>query len=887
MASVGYAVRKYVAILSPTVSVMLNWFDDAHISLRLCAGNDGRVLVTRSFTSQRDALCWLTSPVYKEAVATTANLTEELAPVANSPTAFIAVLSSSSRSCFPTSSAGLASVLALVQDPSNGACICGTFATEPIAWEWLDNNAGPALLEVVGGFIDAPEGAAGSGRPTQPVAGSPASPSMSGSVASSSPLGLRLTSPFGRPAPGVTSRAKESATTQVSEGGRLPRRFGALAAPLLPSKRAASPTTADPSSLASFAGLGDRLMQDEPPSSSVPHGNRGVDGSCCGLEKRRKLAATEPADVDVPLHEVSSGGDDTESLLSPPDLDEWVYSNDSTQDADGLELRALLRSSDRRYRRATTSSRDTASGSRGDGGRAADRGVGGQARSTSNPSPARGPTVLSSRAAGGRAAPSSVGRPTRSPTDRGQIGDLAAVGHWDAVCEQLFARIQSAFISGGPGAGKSTLLRRLHAFLRERYPLDGEVVVLAPTGTSAKTAGGVTFHSFFGFIRDYEPSGDAAGKARRLLSNRRYAPIKERLRRVRAILLDEVSMVSGNKMGVMHALLSQARSESARPCLWYAFGDFFQLGPVKGAAMAFTAPCWRTLFGDAYLDLPGAFRQRDPEFTRAVRDARVGVVSSAVERLVADSWLEGPAYEAMKTKVFHLMPRHKDVVAHNRACLHALTAGSEPQLYKAVDSVDVDPDRDTSLAMPILSAVPELSRKAALSDCVAPVAVPHCLNARVMIISNHKQPLGVCHGSVGFISSYQDDGTAVVRLENHILPPGMERGSYGLLDAGETWVEVACPPLKFSARIYSFPGALAVRNQVPFVLGWASTIHMSQSLSISRAVLDLSHCFEAGMVQTAISRVPTKKGLYIKSFCASRVYANPQVIKMYSEWRRL
>jgi len=428
----------------------------------------------------------------------------------------------------------------------------------------------------------------------------------------------------------------------------------------------------------------------------------------------------------------------------------------------------------------------------------------------------------------------------------------------------------------------------LNGFLRKRYTLEGEVVVLAPTGTSAKTADGVTYHSFFGFVRDYEPSGDPVAEAARLLSTRRYSPIKARLKTVRAVLLDEVSLVGANKLNVMHELLCQSRSDSARPCLWYAFGDFFQLGPVKGGGMAFTASCWSKLFGDAFLDLPGAFRQSDPGFVRAVRDARVGNASTAVRRLVDECWVDGAKYEAMKTDVFHLMPRHKDVLAHNRSCLKALTAGrQQPGVYEAVDSVTVDPDRDASLAQPSLDAVTHRSLMASLADCVAPAAVQHCLHARVMMTSNYRKLLGVCHGSVGIISSYQDDGTAVVRLENHVLPKGIQRGSFGLLDAGDTWMEVACPPIQFFARVYSCPGALAVRKQVPFVLGWASTIHMSQSLSISRAVLDLGECFEAGMVQTAISRVPTKEGLHIKSFSAGRLYANPLVLKRYAEWRRL
>jgi len=77
--------------------------------------------------------------------------------------------------------------------------------------------------------------------------------------------------------------------------------------------------------------------------------------------------------------------------------------------------------------------------------------------------------------------------------------------------------------------------------------------------------------------------------------------------------------------------------------------------------MAFTAPCWSTLFGNSFLELAGTFRQRDPSFIRAVRDARVGNCSEAVEQLVQNCWVEGSEYQK-KMDILHLMPRHKDFV---------------------------------------------------------------------------------------------------------------------------------------------------------------------------------------------------------------------------------
>ena len=78
-----------------------------------------------------------------------------------------------------------------------------------------------------------------------------------------------------------------------------------------------------------------------------------------------------------------------------------------------------------------------------------------------------------------------------------------------------------------------------------------------------------------------------------------------------------------------------------------------------------------------------------------------------------------------------------------------------------------------------------------------------------------------------------------------------------------------------------------MRTQVPFVLGWACTVHTSQSLTLSSAVLDLKNAFEAGMVHTALGRVSDKDRLFIKSFAPSRLFADHVALAKYREWERL
>lgn len=100
-------------------------------------------------------------------------------------------------------------------------------------------------------------------------------------------------------------------------------------------------------------------------------------------------------------------------------------------------------------------------------------------------------------------------------------------------------------------------------------------------------------------------------------------------------------------------------------------------------------------------------------------------------------------------------------------------------------------------------------------------------------------------------------------------------------------MEVACPAVPYEARILAHPGVVAVRRHVPFVLGWGITVHRSQSLSLSEAVLDISQAFGPGMVNAAISRVGDKKRMFVRSFAGSRLYANPVAVQFYREGDRL
>jgi hypothetical protein len=131
------------------------------------------------------------------------------------------------------------------------------------------------------------------------------------------------------------------------------------------------------------------------------------------------------------------------------------------------------------------------------------------------------------------------------------------------------------YLGGIGGTGKSQVIRALSSFFTAR----GEAhrfIILAPTGTAAALLNGSTYHSVLGIV-DSDSGERSEGTGIR--------KVRERLKGVEYIFIDEVSMVSCRNMYQISARLAKALNEPAEPFggmnMIFA-GDFAQLPPVGG-----------------------------------------------------------------------------------------------------------------------------------------------------------------------------------------------------------------------------------------------------------------------------------------------------------------
>ncbi|HUJ36441.1 MAG TPA: AAA family ATPase [Hyphomicrobium sp.] len=376
------------------------------------------------------------------------------------------------------------------------------------------------------------------------------------------------------------------------------------------------------------------------------------------------------------------------------------------------------------------------------------------------------------------------------------------------------------FVTGRAGTGKSTLLRAMREMITQ------EAVVLAPTGLAAVNVGGQTIHSFFGFPpRLIRPDDIRRSRNGRLM------------RRLKAIIIDEVSMVRSD---LMWAIDQSLRTNRGRPREAFGgvrlllFGDLHQLPPVvqggevaehleseHGGPFFFQVPSLMDGAGTSLIELERVFRQNDETLLgvlNRVRDGEATEDDLAIlnERTHAIRTLgEGDAYVI-------LTPTNAAAQRINMAYLEALPGNVTP--YEAGISGEFGDSAHPTDATLLLK-----------------------VGAKVILLRNDPDKRWV-NGSIARIA----------RLEK-----------------SRVWIEIdgkvhEIEPASWEARRYAFDQAAekieekvtGTFRQFPLRLAWALTIHKSQGLTLDRVYIDLGRgTFAHGQAYVALSRCRSLEGL--------------------------
>ncbi len=381
---------------------------------------------------------------------------------------------------------------------------------------------------------------------------------------------------------------------------------------------------------------------------------------------------------------------------------------------------------------------------------------------------------------------------------------------------------------GSAGSGKTYILNLLFEYLDEIQESYGKTAL---TGVSSFLLGATTLHSYAGI-------GLGEGSAEDLLQMvNRNKKARDRIQGVKVLVIDEVSMLKGSLADKVGEVITQIKTFGRNARKYFAevrmifVGDFLQLPPVfRGEAdqrLFFESEAYKEL-NPTVINLKELVRQKEGDaMAKMLNKLRFGDKSDL--HVLADR--VNAKFPNDGIKPINVFSKNCDVDLMNEAELKKIKG--EAKYFYAKDEGDSD------------------KIKIFNRDCPAKEMITLKVGANVMLLVNQDTENGFVNGSIGVVESFPDDNTVEVKFKHGTIPV-----------KSSTW-EIKEPYTDKSGN--TIQRAIAIRQQIPLRLAYASTIHKLQGTTVDRAILDLEGCFASGHVYTALSRVRNLESLSLKS----------------------
>lgn len=446
------------------------------------------------------------------------------------------------------------------------------------------------------------------------------------------------------------------------------------------------------------------------------------------------------------------------------------------------------------------------------------------------------------------------------------------------------------YVSGEGGTGKSFLIKTIRCWVKQHAGKD--TAISAPTGIAAFNIDGLTVHRLFqlpvehGRTPKYKQMSDAVLKT-----------IRDQLRNVALIIIDEVSMISNVTFLYIHLRLSEIFNTADCEDGWFGkkhillFGDLLQLPPVhegpvfvklsntdtdKLLGSIGSVDLWRNLF--SYDELTINMRQKhDQSYRELLTRIRVGLVTESDTAMLISRKFRFATSEFgdrirelcdyiknLPNDTVCLLPTCHMCDVLNEAMLNEIPT-EEIQL-SAHDTIDCPPYLKKKIQKMVNTHDEDSSRTAGLARIITVK-----IGAKIMIRRNIDVTLGLVNGTIGNITAVSIDiDTNDVETVRMVL-------------ATEIEYDIERVDVKFEVM----EGAFVIRKQFPICLSYGITIHKSQGLSLKNAVIDAGNSvFSCGQVYVALSRLTSSEGLHLINYDPHSVLADKSAILEYNRLRK-
>ncbi len=405
---------------------------------------------------------------------------------------------------------------------------------------------------------------------------------------------------------------------------------------------------------------------------------------------------------------------------------------------------------------------------------------------------------------------------------------LIITDEWKAALDLALNNKKSLYITGKPGTGKSELLKYI------RKSTNKNLAVVAPTGIAAVNVRGVTMHSFFrlGFKPFHEKDQNI------IMMNKDH---KRMIQELDIIVIDEVSMVRADMIDNVNYILQTVRHSNKYfgGVKMIFIGDLYQLPPVITDEVVrfydkhYSSP----YFFDAHVFTESNFKYNRIELTKVFRQT-----DSEFKEIL----------DNLRTNTY----TQKDLDKINERVVNRIPASREIVLLSTTNKIadQVNKERLARINSPEAFYETEFVKDANGNLPTGHKEFKNLLlkeGAQIMMTVNTPDWI---NGTLGTITKLDPNGEYIlVEIEND---------TYKIVRF--EWKNIKYEFNKKTGRLNEIENGSII--QFPLKLSWATTIHKSQGKTFSQAIIDMGKgAFATGQTYTALSRVRTLDGIYLKT----------------------
>lgn len=419
------------------------------------------------------------------------------------------------------------------------------------------------------------------------------------------------------------------------------------------------------------------------------------------------------------------------------------------------------------------------------------------------------------------------------------------------TCHMVFIKKRNIFLTGMGGTGKSYTLRKICEYAPKYNRVHA---ITAPTGRAACVfEGGQTIHSFSGLKL-------AKITLEEIVENfKRYkkVPGEKNWQEIDLLIIDEISMLGASLLEKINlcARLSRRENKPFGGIQVIFSGDFLQLLPVLDQ-LAFTSSIWKQLkFITIEMKIP--VRQCDDRnYFYLLNRIRT---CTYTERDIKLLKLRLVKYdEDLMIKPTKIYPKNIDVERINQ------------EEFKKIDN-----------------------RIEISSDAIDMIVERRIRNQSVVYLSSTKMSVMEARKKLEInllrqcpnLLEFKIDAQYILTI-NLNVKTGLVNGARCVyLGSGKfMFVRGQIISIKLHEFFFSLSNNLFLkRQQYPLKLGYATTIHSSQGMTLDLAQISLGQdIFDDSMTYVALSRVKSLNALYLTDFDPTKIKASKLALEFYA-----